>query len=109
MVDAVRRRVRYELGLELGEIRCLLPDYAYTATDASGVVENEICPVFAAEVLHPNDDLGRNSDEVMDSAWVEWGAAAAAMAATPFVFSPWSVEQVALLGRTAGRPERQKP
>jgi isopentenyl-diphosphate delta-isomerase len=98
MVDAVRRRVRYELGLELGDVRSVLPEYAYIATDASGVVENEICPVFAAEVLHPNADLGRNPEEVMDSAWVEWGAAAAAMAATPFVFSPWSVEQVALLG-----------
>ena len=72
-------------------------------------MENEICPVFAAEVLHPNDDLGRNSDEVMDSAWVEWGAAAAAMAATPFVFSPWSVEQVALLGARPAAPNGRNP
>ena len=98
MVDAVRRRVRHELGLEIENLRSVLPDYAYTATDASGVVENEICPVFAADTVHPNPALGTNPDEVMDFAWVEWSDAAVAMSATPFAFSPWSVDQVALIG-----------
>ncbi|HET9648804.1 MAG TPA: isopentenyl-diphosphate Delta-isomerase [Microlunatus sp.] len=98
MADAVRRRVRYELGLELGDLRSALPDYAYMATDASGVVENEICPVFAANTVHPNPEPHPNAEEVMDYAWVEWTDVAAAMAATPFAFSPWSVEQVSLLG-----------
>lgn len=98
MTDAVRRRVGHELGMEIGELRAVLPDYAYTAIDASGVVENEICPVFAANSVHPNQRLGTNPEEVMDFAWVEWGEAAAAMAATPFAFSPWSVEQFALIG-----------
>ncbi|GAA3608704.1 isopentenyl-diphosphate Delta-isomerase [Microlunatus ginsengisoli] len=102
MGDAITRRVRHELGLELTGLRSVLPDFAYTATDASGVVENEICPVFAAEAVHPKAILGTNPEEVMDYAWVDWSEAVAAMAATPFAFSPWSVEQVALIG--ARRP-----
>lgn len=98
MADAVRRRVRHELGLEIQNLRSVLPEYAYTAMDASGVVENEICPVYAADTVHPNPELGTNPEEVMDFAWVEWSDAAAAMAATPFAFSPWSVDQVALIG-----------
>lgn len=98
MADAVRRRVREELELEIDNLRSVLPDYAYTATDASGIVENEICPAFAADTVHPNPLLRPNPEEVMDFAWVEWSDAAAAMAATPFAFSPWSTEQVALIG-----------
>ena len=46
--DAVRRRLDDELGLEVGDLRSALPDFAYRAVDASGVVENEVCPVFVA-------------------------------------------------------------
>jgi isopentenyl-diphosphate delta-isomerase len=96
--DAVHRRVRDELGLEITRLRSVLPDFAYTATDTSGVVENEICPVFAADTEDPAPRIVPNPDEVMDLAWVDWGDLAAAMSATPFVFSPWSVQQVARIG-----------
>jgi isopentenyl-diphosphate Delta-isomerase len=79
-------------------LRSVLPDFAYTATDASGVVENEICPVFAADSMHPNPRLMANPQEVMDSAWIEWDSVATAMAATPFAFSPWAVEQFTQIG-----------
>ncbi|HMO11298.1 MAG TPA: isopentenyl-diphosphate Delta-isomerase, partial [Actinotalea sp.] len=39
--EAVRRRARFELGLELGAISPAVPDFRYRATDASGLVENE--------------------------------------------------------------------
>ena len=45
--EAVRRRLPQELGVEVSDLTCVLPDFSYTATDASGIVENEVCPVFA--------------------------------------------------------------
>jgi isopentenyl-diphosphate Delta-isomerase len=98
METAIRRRVRQELGLQIGALRCVLPDFAYTARDASGIWENEICPVFATDTVHPNPVLEPNPREVMDFAWTQWQSMADAMAATPFAFSPWAVQQVSLLG-----------
>ena len=94
MEDAVRRRVGEELGLVVGPLECVVPDFAYTATDASGVVENEICPVYRARTLHPGTDPLPNPAEVMDWKWGAWDDVVRAVGATPFVFSPWSVLQV---------------
>lgn len=91
--QAVRRRLPEELGVEVADLSPVLPDFAYTATDASGIVENEVCPVFAGR-LHPSDRLAPNTGEVMDWAWTPWDQLVAAVAATPFVFSPWAVAQV---------------
>jgi len=57
--DAIARRVRHEVGLEISDIAPVLPDFRYRAVDASGVVENEICPVFTARTTgepSPRDD-----------------------------------------------------
>jgi len=86
MGDAVRRRAARELGLELGAVEPLLPDFRYRAVDASGVVENEICPVFRAVV---DRDPEPAADEVAEWAWVTLPELRAAVAATPFAFSPW--------------------
>lgn len=100
IADAVRRRLRYELGVEVEQLTCVLPDFTYRATDASGIVENEICPVYAGGVLHPNLPLTPNSGEVMDWAWADWGNIRSAMFAAPFAFSPWAVQQVAQLAES---------
>ncbi len=94
--DAVRRRMVDELGLEVGRLTCALPDFAYRATDASGVVENEVCPVFVA-ATHPGSRIAPNASEVMEWRWVPWESLAASVRATPFAFSPWSALQVPLL------------
>jgi len=94
VADAVRRRVGQELGLEVRDLTCVLPDFAYTAVDASGVMENEICPVFRARTVHPYADPLANPAEVMDWRWGRWQDIVSAAAATPFVFSPWSVLQL---------------
>lgn len=84
--DAVRRRAAFELGMELDEITCALPDFGYTARDASGVEENEYCPVFiatAASVPEPNPD------EVSETRWATIADLRAATDAAPWAFSPW--------------------
>lgn len=91
MRDAIRRRALAELGLELGEIHDALPDFRYRAVDASGVVENEICPVFVA---HTRNTPKPSSDEVCEWRWVNPQALAHSVSQTPFVFSPWLVQQL---------------
>lgn len=90
--DAVRRRARHELGLELGELQPVLPEFRYRAADAAGVVENELCPVYLAQVaVDPEPD----PSEVVEWAWVETDALREAVATAPFAFSPWLVKQLA--------------
>jgi isopentenyl-diphosphate delta-isomerase len=59
--------------------------------DASGIVENEICPVYRGVVV---GELKPNPDEVAEWAWVSPASLAAAATATPFTFSPWLVWQL---------------
>ncbi len=81
----------HDLGLELGELELVLPDFRYRAIDASGVVENEICPVFSTVV---DGDPNPAPDEVAEWVWADPAAVRAAIAATPFAFSPWLVLQL---------------
>lgn len=89
--DAVRRRLRTELGLEPASLRLALPGFRYRAIAADGIVENEVCPVYVAEL---SDDPSPASDEVMDWRWVDPSAFARAAADAPFLVSPWSVLQL---------------
>lgn len=91
MESAVVRHGRHELGLVVNRVACVLPDFRYTATDASGVVENEICPVYVAVAA---TDPKPNPDEVMDLVWVEPETLGRLVVATPWAVSPWMVEQV---------------
>ena len=92
--EAVRRRLPQELGVDVGDLTCVLPGFAYLATDASGIQENEICPVYAGRLLHPRSPIRANTAEVMDWVWAEWDDVVTAVAATPFAFSPWAVKQI---------------
>lgn len=94
MTDAVRRRAREELGIDLAEVRLVLPTYRYRAVDASGIVENEICPVHVAVVDH---DPIANPDEVAEWAWAHPDDLVEAVTRTPFAFSPWIQGQLPLL------------
>lgn len=89
--DAVRRRGARELGLEIAALEPVLPDFRYRATDASGIVENEICPVFRAVV---DTDPQPAADEVAEWEWATPEHVRAAVEATPFAFSPWLVLQL---------------
>lgn len=91
-VDAVGRRAQEELGLTLRNIEVVLPHFRYMAIDASGIVENEICPVFRAIA---DADPQPAPDEVAEWAWADPLAVRTAAEATPFAFSPWFTLQIA--------------
>ncbi|NLE96462.1 MAG: isopentenyl-diphosphate Delta-isomerase, partial [Propionibacterium sp.] len=100
MEDAIRRRVRDELGASVGPLMPALPDFRYRAVDFSGIVENEICPVYVGSL---STDPVPNPDEVMDYQWVEWCELAEAIGATPGVYSPWAAMQVPQLESVLAR------
>jgi isopentenyl-diphosphate delta-isomerase len=71
MEDAIRRRAKFELGIEEGleDIRCLLPTYRYTTPPYNGIIENEFCPVYVA---YYDGVLDPNPDEVEMYRWLPW-------------------------------------
>ena len=91
MADAVARRARFELGLEVGALEPVLPDFRYRAVDASGIVENEVCPVYRAVT---SDAVVANPAEVSEWEWVDPASLTAAASAAPYAFSPWLVWQL---------------
>ncbi|MEJ7650480.1 MAG: isopentenyl-diphosphate Delta-isomerase [Nakamurella sp.] len=93
--EGVRRRTRAELGLQITDLRCVLPDFAYRARDAGGIVENEICPVFVGTVAGPVPEP--DDSEVMEWAWLPWRHLVTAVTGASFAFSPWCVQQIRAL------------
>lgn len=94
LATAVRRRVVQELGIPLRDLELALPDFRYRAVDATGIVENEVCPVFTAII---DDEPRPNPHEVVDWTWVHPDDLAESVARTPFAFSPWLALQLPLL------------
>ncbi|MGS2871790.1 isopentenyl-diphosphate Delta-isomerase [Enterobacter huaxiensis] len=86
--QAIIRRCRFEVGAEITAITAIAPEFRYRETDPSGIVENEICPVFAARIT---GEITINEEEVMEHQWVELEALLRALDATPWAFSPWMV------------------
>ncbi|MBU3994614.1 MAG: isopentenyl-diphosphate Delta-isomerase [Actinobacteria bacterium] len=99
---AIARRAADELGATVGEIQVVLPDFRYRAVDASGIVENEVCPVHIAR-LH--GELTPRSDEVVEWAWVDPHTLAEAVERAPFAFSPWLAMQLPQLLERLGQAE----
>jgi len=97
--EALHRHAGHELGLRVRDVEVVLPDFRYRAVDASGVVEHEICPVSVARAASP---VSPNPDEVAELTWARPEDVAAAVAAAPWAFSPWMVEQLQALA-DAGR------
>lgn len=95
LTEAVHRRAEQELGIPAGallSLEAVLPDFRYRAVDASGVVENEICPVYRAIV--DASALQPSADEVAEYYWAEPHTLLSAVEATPFAFSPWLTLQL---------------
>ena len=90
VLAAVRRRAEFALGLTLFDIELALPLFRYRATDASGIVEHEVCPVYTART---DEKPVLNPREVIDAQWVDAADLSAALTVTPWAFSPWLVLQ----------------
>ncbi|WP_194411259.1 isopentenyl-diphosphate Delta-isomerase [Microbacterium cremeum] len=104
VLSAVRRRADFELGLSLTDIDLALPLFRYRATDANGIVEHELCPVYTA---YTDEEPTLNPLEVIDSRWVAPEDLAASIATTPWAFSPWLVLQAEQLRLFEVAGERQ--
>jgi isopentenyl-diphosphate Delta-isomerase len=92
--SAVTARAVVELGISITELEPVLPDFRYRAVDASGIVENEICPVYTARTL---DAVLPDPDEVAEFRWVDPVRLAQAVDAAPWAFSPWLTLQLPAL------------
>jgi isopentenyl-diphosphate delta-isomerase len=93
--QAVRRRVRQELGTDVTDLRLLLPAFRYRA-EQDGVVENEMCPVFVARVVDP-DAVRLDPEEVADAVWEPWASFREDVLAGTREVSHWCREQVGQL------------
>jgi isopentenyl-diphosphate delta-isomerase type 1 len=94
LAEAVRRRARSELGVDVRDLRLVLPDFRYRAV-MNGLVEHELCPVFVGFV--DDDRLATDPEEVDDAQWVPWPQFRGEVLAGERVVSPWCAEQVPLL------------
>jgi isopentenyl-diphosphate delta-isomerase len=93
--EAIVRRGSFELGITVTDLEVVLPDFRYRAVDASGIVENEVCPVYRAVTT---DVVIPNPAEVSEFAWLDPHALRQAVTAAPFAFSPWLGWQLEQLG-----------
>jgi len=101
IVEAVRRRLREELGVCGGEIDLILPQFRYRAVMGNGVVENEMCPVFRSCA---SSDVTLNTQEVADASWEPWQEITTSIVADTARTSPWFRAQVAALGELGPDP-----
>ena len=97
----VRRRTHDELGIELQDLRVVLPRFRYQAVMASGVMENEICPVTTALTL---DDPQVDPAEVAATTWVPWRLFRDDVITGRRAVSSWCHEQVHQLAPLADDP-----
>ncbi len=101
IADSVRRRLRQELGIGAAKLALVLPRFRYQARMDNGVVENEVCPVYAAySDIAPDPDPA----EVGEVRWVDWEGFCAAVRAGRQSVSPWCALQLTELAALGPRP-----
>lgn len=94
-IDAVKRRVSDELHIVASNIKEASP-YQYKFADASGIFENEICPIFIGIA---NEDPKPNTSEVEAWKWIDWNEFLETIKNYPGTYSPWSEEEAIILQR----------
>lgn len=69
MVDAIRRRLNYELGMTAVDFKNLVPDYIYKTPPFNGIIEHEFCPIYIARAT---SEPKPNPEEVEAYHWMPW-------------------------------------
>lgn len=93
--DAVKRRLKFELGIDLNEVYEILPDFSYRA-EMKGIVENELCPVF---IGFTDQKSTINKDEVENIRWIKWEEFLKEINAKPGTYSIWCEQEAKLLAK----------
>ena len=93
VIDAAKRRLSFELGMQADSIQIVLPDYRYRV-EKDGIVENEICPVM---IGYTDEEPHSNPDEVHEFRWIPWHEWLDEIKKNPTNYSPWCVEETQLL------------
>jgi len=101
MHGSVLRRLRDELGIGAAKLTLVLPRFRYQARMDNGVMENEVCPVYAAYADLPPDP---DPAEVVEIRWVDWAEFCAAVRDGREPVSPWCAMQLAELTTLGPRP-----
>ena len=94
-INAAKRRLKFELGIDLKDFYEILPDFSYKA-QRDGIVENEICPVIVAFTkIMPSI----NKDEVENVRWIKWNDFLMEIETKPGFYSIWSEQEAILLSK----------
>jgi isopentenyl-diphosphate delta-isomerase len=101
MSGSVLRRLRDELGIGAAKLTLLLPRFRYQARMDNGVLENEVCPVYAA---YTDDVPEPDPAEVAEATWVDWDEFRAAVRAGRQPVSLWCAMQLTELTALGSRP-----
>ncbi len=91
-VDAARRRLALELGMEATQIEEIAP-YRYTFV-RDGIMENEICPILVGLT---DQEPKSNPEEVAGTRWVLWNEFLTEITANPGQYSEWCEEEARIL------------
>ncbi|HSI79423.1 MAG TPA: isopentenyl-diphosphate Delta-isomerase [Solirubrobacterales bacterium] len=67
--DAIRRRLRFELGMTAEALAVADPTYSYRAPPFRGIVEHELCPIYVGRAV---DQPRPNPAEVEEFRWMSW-------------------------------------
>lgn len=92
-VEAAKRRLSYELGINEVDLFEVIPDYRYKV-EMNGIYENEICPVL---VCFTDKKPIINGEEVENIRWTTWEEFVKEADDESKAYSLWSKEEAKLL------------
>ncbi|OGH20096.1 MAG: isopentenyl-diphosphate delta-isomerase [Candidatus Levybacteria bacterium RIFCSPHIGHO2_02_FULL_37_13] len=92
-IDAAKRRLEFELGINRAHIFEIIPNFQYKV-EKDGIMENEICPIL---IGFTNQNPLINKDEVEAVDWIPWLSFLSDLSNNPNKYSPWCILEVDIL------------